>query len=153
MKTFSIGVLLGSGLIILAAILMSQAAKPAAPAQIKPAQGGFAASMARGKQVYLLQCLACHQADALGVENMNPSLVKAKYVLGDKSTLVRIVLTGMKGVEIDGDAYHNVMAPHSDLTDQQIADVLTYVRNSFGNKAKAITASEVKAIRAKTNLN
>jgi mono/diheme cytochrome c family protein len=41
------------------------------------------------------------------------------------------------------------MAPHPDLTDQQIADVLTYVRNNFGNKATAITAAEVKAIRAK----
>ena len=45
--------------------------------------------------------------------------------------------------------YHNVMAPTRFLTDQQIADVLTYVRNSFGNKAKAITAAEVKAVRAK----
>jgi mono/diheme cytochrome c family protein len=154
MKTHSLKILFGGGLIVLAAIVMSQTTKPV-PAQTKPvpAQGGFAASMARGKQVYLLQCLACHQADALGVENMNPSLVRSKYVLGDKTVLVRIVLTGMKGVEIDGDAYHNVMAPHSDLTDQQIADVLTYVRNSFGNKAKAVTASEVKAIRAKTKLN
>ncbi|MDP4150748.1 MAG: cytochrome c [Bacteroidota bacterium] len=162
MKTYSMGILFCGGLIILAAMMMSQTTRPAAPARATPArtartgstaQGGFAASMARGKQVYLQQCLACHQADALGVENMNPSLVKSKYVLGDKTVLVRIVLTGMKGVEIDGDAYHNVMAPHSDLTDQQIADVLTYVRNSFGNKAKAVTAAEVKAIRAKTKLN
>jgi mono/diheme cytochrome c family protein len=51
--------------------------------------------------------------------------------------------------EINGETYHNVMAPHSDLTDQQIADVLTYVRNSFGNKATAVTEAEVKAIRAK----
>jgi mono/diheme cytochrome c family protein len=160
MKNDSIGILMG-GLIILAALLMSQTTQPAASAQTQPAasaqtrpqQNGFAASMVRGKQVYLLQCLACHQADALGVENMNPSLVKAKYVLGDKAALVRIVLTGMKGQDIEGESYHNVMAPHSDLTDQQIADVLTYVRNSFGNKAKAITAAEVKAIRAKTKLN
>jgi mono/diheme cytochrome c family protein len=114
-----------------------------------PVQSGLAASLARGKQVYLQQCLACHQVDAAGVQGMNPPLIKTKFVLGDKPTLVKIVLNGMTGaVDINGDTYHNVMAPHSDLTDQQIADVLTYVRNSFGNKASAVTAAQVKAIRA-----
>jgi mono/diheme cytochrome c family protein len=114
-----------------------------------PVQTGLAASVARGKQVYLAQCLACHQVDAAGVQGMNPPLIKTKFVLGDKPTLVKIVLNGMTGaVDINGDTYHNVMAPHSELTDQQIADVLTYVRNSFGNKASAVTAAQVKAIRA-----
>jgi mono/diheme cytochrome c family protein len=113
-----------------------------------PVQGGIHASITRGKQVYLEQCLACHQADASGVPNMNPPLIKTKYVLGDKATLVKIVLNGMKQVQIDGDDYTGVMAPHPDLTDQQIADALTYVRNSFGNKASAVTVGQVKAIRA-----
>jgi mono/diheme cytochrome c family protein len=114
-----------------------------------PAQTGLAASLARGKQVYLTQCLACHQVDAAGVQGMNPPLIKTKFVLGGKTALVKIVLNGMTGaVDINGDTYHNVMAPHSDLTDQQIADVLTYVRNNFGNKASAVTAAQVKAIRA-----
>jgi mono/diheme cytochrome c family protein len=117
--------------------------------QAGPSQAGLEASMTRGKQVYHDQCLACHQADAGGVQGMNPTLIKTKYVLGPKADLVKIVLNGMKGdLDLDGDTYHNVMAPHSDLTDQQIADVLTYVRNSFGNKAKPITAAEVKTIRA-----
>jgi mono/diheme cytochrome c family protein len=111
------------------------------------------ASMERGRQVYHDQCLACHQSDAGGVPDMNPPLTGTKYVLGDKTTLVQIVLKGMKGVQINEDDFHNVMAAHNDLTDRQIADVLTYVRNSFGNKARAITAAEVKAIRAKTKLN
>ena len=128
---------------VLAIGLMSQTKKPAAPAQ-----GGMQASMTRGKQVYLQQCLACHQADAGGVEGMNPSLIKAKFVLGDKATLVKIVLNGLVGVEIDGDSYNGVMAPHADLTDLQIADVLTYIRNNFGNKASAVTPAQVKAIRA-----
>jgi len=99
--------------------------------------------------VYLSTCLACHQADAGGVQDMNPPLVKTKYILGDKPTLVKIVLNGMTGdLDINGDTYHNVMAPHSDLSDQQIADVLTYVRNSFGNKASVVTPAQVKAIRA-----
>jgi mono/diheme cytochrome c family protein len=114
-----------------------------------PSQSTLQASMARGKQVYLQVCLACHMATGVGVEGMNPPLIKTKFVLGDKPTLVKIVLNGMKGnMDIDGDTYHGVMAAHSDLTDLQIADVLTYVRNSFGNKASAVTPAQVKAIRA-----
>ncbi|MBS1661252.1 MAG: cytochrome c [Bacteroidetes bacterium] len=137
--------------LLLATVLMSQTKKPAAPAKTAgaTASGGASASITRGKQVYLEQCLACHQVDGAGVQGMNPPLVKTKFVLGDKNTLVKIVLNGMQGVEVEGEEYHGVMAPHSDLTDAQIADVLTYVRNSFGNKAKAVTAAEVKAIRAK----
>ena len=141
----------------LAAILMSQTSRPASvtgkPVVAAQHQSPLRASIERGQQVYHDQCLACHQADALGVQDMNPPLTATKYVLGDKTTLVQIVLKGMKGVQINGDDYHNVMAPHSDLTDRQIADVLTYVRNSFGNKARALTAAEVTAIRAKTKLN
>ena len=67
-----------------------------------PFQSALQASMARGKQVYLQQCLACHMATAIGVEGMNPPLIKTKFVLGDKPTLVKIVLNGMKGnVDID----------------------------------------------------
>ena len=141
-------------LLVLAVTLLSQTQKPAQtkkPAG-SPARVAMQAAMDRGKKVYLEQCLACHQADAGGVQNMNPPLIKTKWVLGDKTTLVQVVLKGMTGeVDIDGETYHNVMAPHNDLTDQQIADVLTYVRNNFGNKASMVTAAEVKTIRAKTN--
>jgi mono/diheme cytochrome c family protein len=161
MKRNSLGMPLAAGLLVLAATLMSQTAKPVAVSggQQTPAVSAtqhktpLQASMERGQQVYHDQCLACHQADALGVQDMNPPLTGTKWVLGDKTTLVQIVLKGLKGVQINGDDYHNVMAPHSDLSDRQIADVLTYVRNSFGNKARAISAAEVKAIRAKTKLN
>src|ERR1700755_813921 len=108
---------------VLVFAFMSQTSKPAAPVQ-----GGLAASVTRGKQVYLQQCLACHQADASGVPNMNPPLIKTKQVLGDKTALIKIVLNGLQGVEVDGDSFNGVMAPHPDLTDQEIADVLTYVR-------------------------
>ncbi len=145
--------LAAGGLLALSVTLLSQTQKP--PQAKKPttssAKAAMQASMGRGKQVYLEQCLACHQADAGGVQNMNPPLIKTKWILGDKTTLVQVVLKGMTGeVDIEGETYHNVMAPHNDLTDQQIADVLTYVRNNFGNKASAVTAAEVKTIRAKT---
>lgn len=93
--------------------------------------------------------MPCHQADGGGVPNMNPPLINTKYVTGDKKRLIGIVLKGLTGgVEVDGYDYNNPMAPHNYLKDQEIADVLTYVRNSFGNKATAVTAAEVKAVRA-----
>jgi mono/diheme cytochrome c family protein len=130
--------------LVLAILLLSAERMPVAPAQT-PMQ----ASITRGKQVYLQVCLACHQVDAGGVQGMTPTLVRTTYVLGPKTPLIKIVLNGMTGaVTINGDDFHNVMAPHSDLTDQQIADVLTYVRNNFGNKASAVTVAQVKAVRA-----
>jgi mono/diheme cytochrome c family protein len=153
MKKNSVLLLTAGSLVLLATLLQSGVPVrgwSAFPRNWRaPVQTGLAASMVRGKQVYLTQCLACHQVDAAGVQGMNPPLIKTKFVLGDKPTLVKIVLNGMTGaVDINGDTYHNVMAPHSELTDQQIADVLTYVRNSFGNKASAVAAAQVKAIRA-----
>ena len=111
-------------------------------------QSPLAAQVARGKKIYQQQCLTCHQVDGTGVMNMNPPLVKTTYVLGDKSALIKIVVNGMKPpLTIDDNEYHNVMPPHTTMTDQQIADVLTYIRRSFGNKATPVTAAEVKAAR------
>jgi mono/diheme cytochrome c family protein len=108
-------------------------------------------SVARGQIVYTKICLTCHQVDGSGVPMMNPPLIKTKWVLGPKNILIRQVLKGSSGtVEIDGDTFRNTMPPQPQLTDLQIADVLTYVRNSFGNKASAVTVAEVKAMRAKT---
>jgi mono/diheme cytochrome c family protein len=105
-------------------------------------------SVARGKAVYTNVCLACHMADGGGVQNMNPPLIKTSYVLGNKAALIKIVLHGFnEDVEIDGKTYSNTMSPHDNLTDRQIADVLTYVRRSFGNKASAVKRAEVSKIR------
>ncbi|HLX93276.1 MAG TPA: cytochrome c, partial [Puia sp.] len=113
-----------------------------------PPQSVTRASIERGKTVYATRCLSCHQIDGSGVPNMNPPLVHTKWVLGNKQQLIEIVLKGMNsGVEIDDIKYQNVMASHADLSDQQIADVLTYVRNSFTNKATAVSASEVNKVR------
>ena len=73
-------------------------------------------------------------------------------MLGDKKRLIGIILKGMdEQVEIEGHYYNNVMAPHDFLSDQEVADVLTFIRNSFGNKATAISPAEVKAVRAALN--
>jgi len=109
----------------------------------------IAASIARGQQVYIQNCLTCHQADGKGVQRMNPPLIQTTYVLGDKKKLITIVLNGFnEDVQINGQSFSNSMTPHNSLSDQQIADVLTYVRNSFTNKASAVTAAQVKLVRA-----
>jgi mono/diheme cytochrome c family protein len=122
---------------------------------VTPQQTGTkAAAIERGKKVYLATCLACHQADAGGVQNMNPPLIKTKWVLGDKKALAKIVLKGLKGgeINIDGDTFSNPMpAQEGSLTNQQIADVLTYVRSSFGNSATMVTLADVAATRTRLN--
>ena len=109
------------------------------------------ATMERGAKVYNLYCVTCHQVDGSGVPRLNPPLEKTTWVTGSKTRLIRIILKDMNShEEIDGEVYSNTMAPHNFLTDQQIADVLTYIRNSFGNKASAITRGDVRYVRAKT---
>ncbi len=111
-------------------------------------QPSLKASVTRGEAVYKKVCLSCHMADGGGVPRMNPPLTQTSYVLGDKSKIIFIVLHGMSDrIPIEDDYYSNNMAAHTDLSDQQVADVLTYVRNSFGNKASAVTVAEVKAVR------
>ena len=122
-------------------------AKAKAPAQ---ANIPLAASLARGQKVYKNVCITCHMADGGGVPNMNPPLIKTEYVLGDKARLAHIVLAGLaEPIEIDGNDYKQHMPPQNYLTDQEVADVLTYVRHSFGNKASAVQVAEVKAVRDK----
>jgi mono/diheme cytochrome c family protein len=130
---------------------MAQTKKPVVKKSVA-GTGSLSASVGRGQVVYTKFCLACHQADGSGVPNLNPPLIKTSWVLGSKNVLIQQVLKGSQGkVEIDGDTFHNTMPPLGQaLTDQQIADVLTYVRNSFGNKASLVTPAEVKTIRAKT---
>jgi len=104
-------------------------------------------SIARGKAVFENTCLACHQADASGVPNLAPPLIKTSFVLGDKTKLINIILNGLKDVEIDGERYDNPMPAFDYLTDTEVADVLTYVRNNFGNKAGFVKAEEVAIVR------
>jgi mono/diheme cytochrome c family protein len=127
-------------------LVMAQAKKPAAAAKSVVSTE----ALTRGKTVYTTFCLACHQADGSGVPNLNPPLMQTEWVTGNKTTLIEMVLKGSRGkVEIDGETFHNTMPAQAHLTDQQIADVLTYIRNSFGNKSSSVSEKEVKAAREK----
>ena len=113
----------------------------------KPKPANFQADS--GKIIYETYCLPCHQEDGSGVPGMNPPLVNTDWVLGDSLRLIDVILKGLKNTEINGDSFSNEMPSHDFLTDNQIADVLTYVRKSFGNKAGAISPEDVKKQRAK----
>jgi mono/diheme cytochrome c family protein len=141
------------GLILLAGTYVLGQTKPkTATTKPKPAtsqSGGLKASIKSGSEAYVLFCLSCHQADGSGVPKLNPPLIKTKWVLGDKKKLIGYILKGLnEPIVINDEEYHNPMPPQAYLTDQQIADILTYVRNSFGNKASAVTPAEVKNVRA-----
>lgn len=113
------------------------------------AQTNSKPSIERGKKLYETYCLTCHQPDGEGVPKLNPPLIKTSYVTGDKKKLIKWVLQGTTDkIEIDGKFYSNNMAPQNFLKDEEIADVLTYIRNSFGNKATAVTPVEIKTVRA-----
>ena len=110
-----------------------------------------AASVARGKIVYLQRCMVCHQADGGGVPKLNAPLDASSAVNGsDVSKLIKYIVKGFADrVEIDGELYSNAMPAAADLTDQQIADVLTFIRSNWSNKAGPVTPLQVKQTRSK----
>lgn len=110
-----------------------------------------AASVARGKMIYLQRCMVCHQADGGGVPNLNAPLDGSSAVKGaDITKLVKNIVKGLADrVEIDGEFYSNAMPAADDLKDQQIADVLTFIRSSWTNKVGSVTLAQVKQIRSK----
>lgn len=113
------------------------------------AQSSLKSQLVSGKKVYQKNCLTCHQVNGGGVPKMNPPLIDAAFVKGDKKKLIQWVLLGsVEKVPIDGKYYSNNMPPQATLADQDIADVLTYIRNNFKNKASAITVADVKNTRA-----
>lgn len=116
---------------------------------IMPLQKGpDKSSMERGKEFYRSNCLSCHQADGNGLSGMYPPLAKSERVMGDKKHLVDIIINGLEEeIEVNGQVYTGPMAPLPNLKDDEIADILNYVRNSFGNSATVVTPKEVKALR------
>jgi mono/diheme cytochrome c family protein len=110
--------------------------------------------MKRGQAVYSRTCIACHQPTGMGLPPVFPPLAGSEWVAMSASIPVRNILQGMQGaVTVKGVTYNSMMPPVAGLTDRDIADVVTYVRNSFGNagaeSGSEVTEAEVKAIKAK----
>jgi len=126
-------------ILFLALISCTGNKKPAEETTANPGQG-----------IYMKYCMACHQASGSGVPGMYPTLQKTDWVHGDKSRLIGLLLNGQQGeIMVNGQVFRGVMPKHQYLTDEQIADVLTYVRSNFGNSADAVLPEEVANIRQK----
>jgi mono/diheme cytochrome c family protein len=106
-------------------------------------------SIKRGKEVYTLYCQSCHMEDGKGTPDINPPVAKADYLKKPAKTLIGVILDGQSGeVVVNGKKYNAIMPAQPYLTDVQIADVLNYIRNNWGNKIPGtITTAAVKALR------
>lgn len=111
---------------------------PATPAQVN-----------RGARIYRTLCLACHLPDGKGMPGLTPPLAGSDFLSADRTRAIRIVLKGQSGViTVNGAAYQGLMPGlESVLIDAQVADVLTYVFNSWGNCGEAFSASVVAVLR------
>ena len=105
-----------------------------------------------GKRVYSNVCIACHQANGLGVPSVYPPLAGSEWVIGNEERIISIVLHGLNGpIEVKGLTYANVMAPLGEvLKDEQIANVISYVRSEWGNAAGEVQPELVAKVRAAT---
>lgn len=103
-------------------------------------------SVKNGQSVYESYCISCHMEDGNGIEGAFPSLVKTGN-LTDKNKLVKIILQGLRGpIVVRGTKYDAEMAGIS-MTDQEVSDVINYIRNSWGNKAPLMKLNEVEVAK------
>ena len=105
------------------------------------------ASIVRGKETYTTYCISCHMEKGEGIEDVYPPLAKSDYLMADKKRSIQQVLYGVnESMSINGKAYQLEMTGF-DLSDEEVSDVLNYVRNSWGNKGDAVTPGHVRAAR------
>jgi len=124
--------------------------KPGAPAPpvIKPLTETQTALFEKGKTIYATLCAACHQPHGFGLDGLAPPLVDSEWVLGKPEVLARIVMHGLAGpVKVSGRTYNLAMPPLPQLTDEDIAGVLTYIRREWEHTASAVESASVTKIR------
>ncbi|GEP42766.1 DUF7133 domain-containing protein [Brevifollis gellanilyticus] len=124
--------------------------KPGAPKPpvIKPLTEEQTALFEKGKTIYHTLCAACHQPHGFGLDGLAPQLVDSEWVLGKPEVLARIVMHGLAGpVKVAGRTYNLAMPPLPQLTDEDIAGVLTYIRREWEHTASAVDAKAVTTIR------
>lgn len=103
-----------------------------------------------GGQLFAGTCSVCHQANGAGLPGVFPPLAQSDYLNSDPQRSIGVLLRGLSGkVSVNGKDFDSVMPAMNQLNDDEVANILTYVLNSWGNKGGRILASEVKAERAK----
>ena len=110
----------------------------------------LAESIKRGKEVYTDMCISCHMANGEGIPRIYPPLAKADYLMEKREASISAIKYGLKGkIVVNGITYKNMMS-RLGLLDDEVADVMNYITNSWGNKnSKMITIEEVKAVSKK----
>lgn len=104
-----------------------------------------------GSALYKGTCSVCHQDTGAGLPNVFPPLARSDFLAADHQRAIQIVLNGLNGpVKVNGATYNSVMPPMSQLNDDEVANILTYVTNTWGNSGPAISAKQVAETRAKT---
>ena len=107
--------------------------------------------IARGKQVFMQTCFVCHQVNGEGIPNQIPPLAKSDFLMADKERSIRAVLQGLSGeIVVNDKKYNGTMVPLNNLADEEIANALTYVRNSFGNTGDAVSPEAVRKVRSES---
>ncbi|WP_222610613.1 copper-containing nitrite reductase [Undibacterium griseum] len=106
-----------------------------------------------GKALFEGTCSVCHQSNGAGLPGVFPPLAKSDYLNADHQRAIKVVLQGLNGkVTVNGNEFNSVMPPMNQLNDDEVANILTYVLNSWDNKGGQIKSDDVKAIRAKTTV-
>ena len=107
-------------------------------------------AQADGEQIYSSRCSTCHQASGKGVPGVFPPLNGTEWVTEEKGRLVMIILHGLSGsIDVKGQTYSGSMPPWgSFLSNEEVAQVATYIRQNFGNEASEVTAEEVETVRS-----
>lgn len=109
------------------------------------AEGSLAEKLERGKTIYSQTCFACHQATGTGIPNAFPPLAGSDFLNADAHRAIEVVKFGLTGkVEVNGNVYNSAM-PKQNLSDEEIASVLTYVYNNWGNNKTEVTTEMVKS--------
>lgn len=113
----------------------------------RPGARTKAERIARGEDTFKQVCVACHQANGEGIPNVFPPLAKSDYMNADPNRAITAIVNGLEGeITVNGAKYNQVM-PKLELSDEQVANVVTYVLNNYGNKGGEVTPEQVKKLR------
>lgn len=105
--------------------------------------GELAKSMKRGEEIYNTNCIACHQANGEGLPGAFPPLAKSDFLMADTHRSIKIIKEGFQGeMTVNGQPYYGVM-PANNLDGEQLADIMNYIRNSWGNKGEIVKIQDV----------
>jgi nitrite reductase (NO-forming)/hydroxylamine reductase len=122
-------------------------------AEMKAGATDLKTQIAEGEKLFNTYCTACHQASGEGLAGAFPPLANSDYFLEDKSRAISTIVNGLSGeITVNGKKYNAVMPNFSYLNDEQVANIVTYAANSWGNQGFQASAAEVASVRAGANV-